>query len=128
MQPAETEVVQNLTLPASAASASDFFAGHHVDPLMRAAGARVTEVVGVAGRAEDREDDRLRRAAGPRGRRRGQQAGHEEEEEDSSGCRPVASHELRFALDGVAPMPLIPVCCTSTSFFRSRRRGRSAAP
>ena len=63
---------------------------------MRAAGTGIAEVIGVAGRAEDREDDRLRRAAGPRGRRSGQQAGHEEEEEGSSGYRPVASHELRL--------------------------------
>jgi hypothetical protein len=59
---------------------------------MRAAGARIAEVVGVAGRAEDREDDRLRRAAGPLFRRPGEKACHVDEEEGSSGFRPVASH------------------------------------
>src|SRR5262249_36125840 len=74
-----------------------------VDALVDPAGTRIAEVVDVVRRAEDREDDRLGRVAGAGGRRPGQQAGNEQEEESSSGCRPVASHELRVALEEAEP-------------------------
>ena len=107
MQPAAGGGRPELDLPASAASASDSLRGQDVDPLVRAPPARgVAEVVGVDGGAEDREDDRApacrldRAAAVPASK------GHEESEhesEGSSGCRPVASHELRLRLEGPDP-------------------------
>jgi hypothetical protein len=59
----------------------------------------VAEVVDIVRRAKDGEDDRLGGDVGAGGRRPGRQAGDEQEEEGSSGCRPVASHELRVALE-----------------------------
>jgi hypothetical protein len=100
MQPAEAEVVQNLTFPASAGECERLLCGQDVDPLVRTARSRVAEIVDVMGGAEDREDDRLRRVTRACGCRPGQEAGDKEEEKGSSGCRPVASHELRFAREG----------------------------
>ena len=101
MQPAREEVVQNLILPASAATRERLARRQDVVALVPALAARVAEVVHVLRRADDREDDRVRARWGLRvdriacggggGQadrdRRGEQG---EEEKCSSGCRPVA--------------------------------------
>ena len=103
-----------------------------VVPLVRPARARRAEVVEVLHGPDDGEDDpgrlRLRRELGlrpfrrsARGRRRKVErarghgrpcgdAGSGEEDEDPSGCRPVAGHALRFALEGPHPSRRLSAC------------------
>ena len=76
--------------------------GEDVDALVRPAGSWFAEVVAVVRGAENRENDRLCRVAACRGRS-GQQAGGKQEAEGSSGFRPVALHELRFASEARNP-------------------------
>ena len=91
MQPAREDVVQNLTRPASAASATARHGAMMSFALVTALAAWVAEVVLVAGLAEHGEDEPRHL----RGRGRGRASGHrkrEREEKESSGCRPGRSH------------------------------------
>ena len=58
MQPALADVVQNLILPALDRDDRRLLRRHQVVALMRAAGARLAEVVDVGRGACDREDER----------------------------------------------------------------------
>src|SRR5438128_11813692 len=68
---------------------------------MRAARARLSKVVDVLHLADDGEDDvRWRLRVRRRGCSPGGEAERGGEEEDASGCRPVATHWLRFGPKG----------------------------
>ena len=63
MQPARAEVVQNLIFPSSTATTIDFFGARMSFPSCVALRPRVAEVVRVAVRPDDGEDERVGDAA-----------------------------------------------------------------
>ena len=103
MQPAREEVMWNLTVPASAASASAWRGAMMSLPSWRTLAARVAEVVDVARLAEHGEDERRHLCRGRRGRRPCAEQEHEQSEESSSGCRPGEGHGFRFELEAREP-------------------------
>ena len=78
MQPAVAERRPELDLAGLGREREAALRRDHVDPLVGSARTRVAEVVGVAHRAEHREDDLLRRSCARPGRE-----GDEEEKEKS---------------------------------------------